>query len=263
MTGTMTPREGHGPARPQTHSATGHDMNCVVIHPTNWQAIRLGKDNSGQYYGDGPFYGPHGGPQGPASASQFSTAEKLWGMRVVVTSNITVGSALVGAFSTARPARTLVQAIEQRLDFGRDRLHAAGRLCARTVRHYLSNAAPAGRPGDSDISVVPPPRPVPRPEGRGPFHILCRPATRTDSLQTRQRGAVGLPRETTPIVRLAQRPASQPTKSRKVGKSWLGTCQMSDRSKPEVVEIAVPVHGSNQKGGKPWAYWKRSARWLG
>jgi hypothetical protein len=69
--------------------------DTVVIHPTNWQAIRLGKDASGQYYGGGPFYGAYGGNT-QASSSQFS-ADSLWGMRVVVTSNITVGTALVGA----------------------------------------------------------------------------------------------------------------------------------------------------------------------
>lgn len=80
-----------------TRGSSQLDMDAIVIHPTNWQAIRTAKDTSGQYYGGGPFYGPYGGPQGPAGASQFS-ADNLWGVRVVVTSNITVGSALVGAF---------------------------------------------------------------------------------------------------------------------------------------------------------------------
>jgi HK97 family phage major capsid protein len=75
-----------------TRGSSFLDPDTVVIHPTNWQAIRLGKDSSGQYYGGGPFYGPYGGPQGPASASQFQTTENLWNMRVVV------GSCLVGAF---------------------------------------------------------------------------------------------------------------------------------------------------------------------
>jgi HK97 family phage major capsid protein len=80
-----------------TRGSSFLDPDTVVIHPTNWQAIRTAKDDSGQYYGGGPFYGPYGGPQGPAGASQFS-ADSLWGMRVVVTSAITVGTALVGAF---------------------------------------------------------------------------------------------------------------------------------------------------------------------
>lgn len=80
-----------------TRGSSQLDMDGIVIHPTNWQAIRTAKDTGGQYYGGGPFYGPYGGPQGPAGASQFS-ADNLWGVRVVVTSAITVGSALVGAF---------------------------------------------------------------------------------------------------------------------------------------------------------------------
>lgn len=80
-----------------TRGSSQLDPDALVIHPTNWQAIRTAKDNNGQYMGGGPWYGPYGGPQGPAGASQFS-ADSIWGMRVVVTSNITVGSALLGAF---------------------------------------------------------------------------------------------------------------------------------------------------------------------
>jgi HK97 family phage major capsid protein len=73
--------------------------DTVVIHPNNWQTTRLLTDSQKQFYGGGPFYGPYGnGPS--ASANQFETNESLWGMRVVVTSNITVGTALVGAFGT-------------------------------------------------------------------------------------------------------------------------------------------------------------------
>ena len=102
--GTVDNAEAIFRAANGTRGSSQLDPDTVVIHPTNWQAIRLGKDNQGQYYGGGPFYGPYGGPQGPASSSQFSTAENLWGMRVVVTSNITVGSALVGAFATGAAA---------------------------------------------------------------------------------------------------------------------------------------------------------------
>lgn len=76
------------------------DCTAVILNPANWQAIRLAKDSAGQFYGGGPFYGPYGGPQGPAGASQFS-ADNLWGLPVVVTSTIGVGTALVGAFRTA------------------------------------------------------------------------------------------------------------------------------------------------------------------
>jgi HK97 family phage major capsid protein len=82
-----------------TRGSSFLDPDTIVINPANWQTIRLGKDSSGQYYGGGPFQiGPYGGPQGPASAQGFEGGESLWGMRVVVTSAITVGSALLGAF---------------------------------------------------------------------------------------------------------------------------------------------------------------------
>jgi HK97 family phage major capsid protein len=41
----------------------------VVMHPTDWQDIRLLADTAGQLFGGGPFFGPYGGPQGPASAT--------------------------------------------------------------------------------------------------------------------------------------------------------------------------------------------------
>ncbi len=73
------------------------DMDAIVINPANWQTTRLLTDDSGQFYGGGPFYGPYGGPQGPASSS-YLTADNLWGLRVVVTSAIGAGTALVGSF---------------------------------------------------------------------------------------------------------------------------------------------------------------------
>jgi HK97 family phage major capsid protein len=57
----------------------------IVIHPDNWQTIRLAKDAQGQYYGRGPFEDTPG-------------QTTLWGIRVVVTPAISAGTALVGAF---------------------------------------------------------------------------------------------------------------------------------------------------------------------
>lgn len=56
----------------------------VVIHPTNWQTIVLGKDAQGQYYGNGPF----SGMQTPI----------LWGLPASVTPLITANTSLVGAY---------------------------------------------------------------------------------------------------------------------------------------------------------------------
>lgn len=60
------------------------EPDAVIIHPSNWQAVQLGKDAQGQYYGGGPFAG--------------QLANQLWGLRVVVTPAIAAGTALVGSF---------------------------------------------------------------------------------------------------------------------------------------------------------------------
>ncbi len=56
----------------------------IVLHPTNWLTMLLMKDSEGAYYGDGPF-----------SSMQ---RPMLWGVPVALTTAITLGTALVGAF---------------------------------------------------------------------------------------------------------------------------------------------------------------------
>jgi HK97 family phage major capsid protein len=70
------------------------EPDAIVVHPTDWQGIRLLKDSNNQYFGGGPFTGAYGNGGGMAP-------DMLWGKRVVVTTAITVGTALVGAFATA------------------------------------------------------------------------------------------------------------------------------------------------------------------
>jgi HK97 family phage major capsid protein len=77
------------------------DPDTVVIHPTNWQAIRLATDSAGQFLDGGPSLGAYGNANS-TSANQFSAAS-LWGLRVVVTSATTVGTALVSAVSARAP----------------------------------------------------------------------------------------------------------------------------------------------------------------
>lgn len=60
------------------------EPDAVVVHPNDWEAIRLAKDANSQYYAGGPF-GPMYG-------------DTIWGLKVVVTTAITEGTALVGAF---------------------------------------------------------------------------------------------------------------------------------------------------------------------
>lgn len=77
------------------------DPDALVLHPTDWQSIRLSKDGNQQYYGGGPFgFAAYGNPgQIVGDTSNLSAGgDTLWGLRVVVTPAITQGTALVGAF---------------------------------------------------------------------------------------------------------------------------------------------------------------------
>jgi HK97 family phage major capsid protein len=82
----------------------------VVINPADWDDLRLLKDNTNNYLGGSPF--SNGGPQ---------PGELLFGKRVVVTSAIAQGSALVGAFATAatiyRRGGLIVEASNSHEDF--------------------------------------------------------------------------------------------------------------------------------------------------
>lgn len=70
----------------------GHfEPDGAVFHPDDWQQMRLAKDDNNQYYGGGPFSGPYGN-------GAFSNAPRYWGLPVVVTTAITSGTGLVGAF---------------------------------------------------------------------------------------------------------------------------------------------------------------------
>ena len=73
--------------------ASNLNADAIVINPADYQRLRLAKDNSGagQYYGGGYFYGPYGNGQ---NAQQPG----LWGLNTVITSSISAGTVLVGAF---------------------------------------------------------------------------------------------------------------------------------------------------------------------
>lgn len=64
----------------------------LVIHPADYEKIRISKDTNKQYYGGGPFTGSYGN-------GGFVDDPAVWGLPTVVTPAITVGTVLVGAFS--------------------------------------------------------------------------------------------------------------------------------------------------------------------
>jgi HK97 family phage major capsid protein len=65
------------------------EPDAIVINPVDWADLRLVKDSTENYIGGSPF------SNGPAQPG-----EALFGKRVVITSAMNAGSALVGAFGT-------------------------------------------------------------------------------------------------------------------------------------------------------------------
>lgn len=68
------------------------EPDAIVVHPTNWAAMRLAKDSALQYLGGGPMIGAYG--------NNIQASNVYWGLQVVVTSRMTLNTALVGAFGT-------------------------------------------------------------------------------------------------------------------------------------------------------------------
>lgn len=63
---------------------SGFPADAVVINPTDWYNLRIAKDNEYRYYGGG-FFGEQNVPS-------------LWGIPVCVTSAVSAGTIIVGAF---------------------------------------------------------------------------------------------------------------------------------------------------------------------
>jgi HK97 family phage major capsid protein len=67
------------------------EPDAIVIHPTDWQTIRLGKDSQGQYYAGGPFTGAYGN-------GGYTNVADIWGVKAVITTAVPQGTVLVGGF---------------------------------------------------------------------------------------------------------------------------------------------------------------------
>ena len=65
--------------------------DAVVINPADYQTLRLAKDQNGQYYGGGYFYGQYG-------TDGIIEQPPIWGLRTVVSPAVSAGKAIVGAF---------------------------------------------------------------------------------------------------------------------------------------------------------------------
>lgn len=90
----------------------------MVVNTDDWQELRLLKDQNDNYIAGSPFSNTGAGEPG----------ETLWNKRVVVTSAIDQGTALVGAFATAaqlfRKGGLTVEASNSHLDYFRRNLTA-------------------------------------------------------------------------------------------------------------------------------------------
>ena len=80
------------------------EPDWIVMHPADWEEIRLLTDTAGQFFGGGPFLGPYGnGSNIPASGQITGATDSLWGKPVYVTAAIGgAGTALVGSPQAAQ-----------------------------------------------------------------------------------------------------------------------------------------------------------------
>lgn len=81
-------------AQTKVQVVTGLAADGLVIHPTDYQKLRLAKDANLQYLGGGPFTGSYG-------VGGVPLQPPVWGLRTVVTTAIAAGTALVGAYNQA------------------------------------------------------------------------------------------------------------------------------------------------------------------
>lgn len=65
---------------------TGFVADAIVINPTDWYGLRIGKDGEDRYFGGGYFGGQN--------------ANDVWGIPVCVSTAVTAGTIIVGAFKT-------------------------------------------------------------------------------------------------------------------------------------------------------------------
>lgn len=73
---------------------TGYDADAVILNPADWEGIRLAKDANEQYLGGGFFQNAYGN-------GGYGLTPDLWGMRVALSSYVTEGTIIVGAFRQA------------------------------------------------------------------------------------------------------------------------------------------------------------------
>lgn len=76
-----------------TSIASSREADAVVLHPVDFEAFKLQKDKNGNYLSGAPL------------ASGFVGATTIWGRNAIVTTAMTQGKVLVGAFATGSVLR--------------------------------------------------------------------------------------------------------------------------------------------------------------
>jgi len=78
----------------RVQTASGFSADGILIHPLDYENLRLGKDDNQQYFGGGYFQGAYGN-------GAILQVPPIWGLRTVVSLAAPLGEPLVGAY---RPA---------------------------------------------------------------------------------------------------------------------------------------------------------------
>jgi HK97 family phage major capsid protein len=89
------------------------EPDWMVLHPTDYEAIRLLTDTAGQFFGGGPFQGPYGTGSNLSATGQVTGAQdSIWGKPVHITATIGAGTAIVGTSSSGQVWRRGALSVE-------------------------------------------------------------------------------------------------------------------------------------------------------
>lgn len=123
-------------AMTQIEVATGLSPDALIINPADYEALRLEKDQNGQYLAGGPFTGAYG-------TSGLQLEPSPWGLTVIKTPAIPAKTVLVGSGAAATVYRkggiTVDTAFQNEDDFNHDRVAIRAR-----ERVALAVRQPAG-----------------------------------------------------------------------------------------------------------------------
>lgn len=80
-----------------TMTYSGRPANAIVMTPTIWKLLRIGKDGENRYYGGGYFAALHG--------------ENVWNLPIVLSNQLTANHIVVGAFDTCASLVTKAEGV--------------------------------------------------------------------------------------------------------------------------------------------------------